>query len=67
MFKIAGLIIKKWEHTRANYVTLLRLLIGMLALSVYWLGGSLWLVLVLCLVSGALDAADGTLARKYGI
>lgn len=55
-----------WDHTPANYVTLLRVLIGLLGLTVYmWERAYLWHGFGIFTLACALDALDGHIAREW--
>lgn len=66
MLKVIAIIIAEWRHTVANYITLGRAMIGHWGLNVfYFYVFDPWLMLLLCVVSGALDWLDGWWAKTF--
>ena len=67
MFNTLLTIVRRWEFTVPNVITLARLVITLWGLNVYyWVFWSPWFLLLCCIIGGACDALDGFLARKLG-
>ena len=64
MLRAFVVIIRHWENTLPNFVTLGRLLIFLWGLHVfYWWSWNPWYVLLFCVIGGGLDGVDGYLAK----
>jgi phosphatidylglycerophosphate synthase len=61
------LIVRRWENTTPNFISLARLLISLWGLNVfYWWYWNPWFILLLGAIGMGLDAVDGWVARTFG-